>query len=79
MESCHHSTQNLGGESAALERLDYYLWKSDCVAKYKETRNGLIGENYSTKVTIRWRRTIILLSPLYVLVQSLVGGWLLVS
>ena len=38
-----------GGESAALERLDQYLWKSDAVATYKETRNGLIGENYSTK------------------------------
>ena len=38
-----------GGENAALERLHYYLWKSNCVAKYKETRNGLVGEDYSTK------------------------------
>lgn len=38
-----------GGESSAVERLNYYLWKSDCVAKYKETRNGLIGQDYSTK------------------------------
>ena len=32
-----------------MDRLNYYLWTSDCVAKYKETRNGLIGEDYSTK------------------------------
>ena len=38
-----------GGESAALERIDHYLWKTDCVAKYKETRNGLVGVDYSTK------------------------------
>ena len=38
-----------GGESAALERLNNYLWKTDSVATYKETRNGLIGEDYSTK------------------------------
>jgi len=38
-----------GGETSALERLNYYLWTSDCVAKYKETRNGLIGQDYSTK------------------------------
>ena len=25
------------------------MWTSDCVAKYKETRNGLIGVDYSTK------------------------------
>ena len=33
----------LGGESAAIDRLNDYFWKSDNVAKYKETRNGLIG------------------------------------
>ena len=38
-----------GGESAALERLNDYLWKTDAVSTYKETRNGLVGENYSTK------------------------------
>ena len=36
-----------GGESAAIERLNDYFWKSDNVAKYKETRNGLIGEVWS--------------------------------
>merc|ERR1711915_1046028 len=33
----------------ALKRLRDYLWGSHCVAKYKETRNGLVGKNYSTK------------------------------
>lgn len=38
-----------GGETAALERLDYYLWKSDLLQNYFETRNGMIGGDYSTK------------------------------
>ena len=38
-----------GGESAALERLEHYLWESQAVATYKQTRNGLIGADYSTK------------------------------
>jgi deoxyribodipyrimidine photo-lyase len=38
-----------GGEDAALKRLRYYLWDKDLVANYKETRNGLIGGDYSTK------------------------------
>jgi deoxyribodipyrimidine photo-lyase len=38
-----------GGSLAAFERVDHYFWSSDAVASYKETRNGLIGEDYSTK------------------------------
>eukprot|EP00892_Ulva_mutabilis_P004025 jgi/Ulvmu1/1995/UM012_0157.1 len=38
-----------GGEAAALARLKYYLWDSDCVATYFDTRNGMIGGDYSTK------------------------------
>jgi len=38
-----------GGESSGLGRLKQYLWETRCVEKYKETRNGLVGENYSTK------------------------------
>jgi len=38
-----------GGESSALARVKYYLWDSDKVATYKETRNGMIGGDYSTK------------------------------
>lgn len=38
-----------GGETAALDRLAYYLFDSQAIATYKETRNGLIGADYSTK------------------------------
>jgi deoxyribodipyrimidine photo-lyase len=39
----------VGGESQALRELDYYLWQTHHVATYKETRNGLLGRDYSTK------------------------------
>ena len=39
----------VGGETAALKRLRHYLWDSDRVARYKSTRNGLLGADYSTK------------------------------
>ncbi|CAG7836899.1 unnamed protein product [Allacma fusca] len=38
-----------GGETAALQRLNSYFWESQAIEKYKETRNGLIGSEYSTK------------------------------
>lgn len=38
-----------GGETEALKRLDYYFFQSKFVSNYKETRNGLIGESYSSK------------------------------
>jgi len=38
-----------GGETAALDRLAYYLFDSQAVSTYKDTRNGLIGADYSTK------------------------------
>lgn len=38
-----------GGAMEAEKRLDYYLWDTDQVATYKNTRNGLIGADYSTK------------------------------
>lgn len=41
-----------GGETAAQERLHYYLWESDCIKRYKETRNGLIGSDYSSKLSV---------------------------
>jgi hypothetical protein len=40
-----------GGETAALRRLKYYLWDSNLVAKYFDIRNGMLGGDYSTKVT----------------------------
>jgi deoxyribodipyrimidine photo-lyase len=38
-----------GGETEALRRLRHYFWEKDQVAHYKETRNGLIGADYSSK------------------------------
>lgn len=38
-----------GGETAALLRLKSYLWDTQAVEKYKLTRNGLLGTEYSTK------------------------------
>jgi deoxyribodipyrimidine photo-lyase len=40
-----------GGRSAGLERLRYYLWESDLIQAYKETRNGLVGSDYSSKLS----------------------------
>jgi len=38
-----------GGEDAALERLQNYFWDQDLLQKYKFTRNGLLGADYSSK------------------------------
>ncbi|MEM9987540.1 MAG: DASH family cryptochrome, partial [Bacteroidota bacterium] len=38
-----------GGEVAGLERLQDYLWEDDLLKEYKETRNGLLGADYSSK------------------------------
>lgn len=38
-----------GGEQEALKQLKYYLWDSDLVSNYKESRNGLLGRDYSSK------------------------------
>jgi deoxyribodipyrimidine photo-lyase len=38
-----------GGETEALKRLQDYFWTSNSVKTYKQTRNGLIGADYSSK------------------------------
>lgn len=38
-----------GGETAALKRLNDYLFVSKSIASYKQTRNELIGADYSSK------------------------------
>lgn len=38
-----------GGSTAGWARLDYYLWDTHLLSKYKETRNGLLGGDYSSK------------------------------
>jgi len=41
-----------GGETAALQRVHSYLWDSNAIAKYKQTRNGSLGNFYSTKFSM---------------------------
>ncbi|MCO6478528.1 MAG: DASH family cryptochrome [Phaeodactylibacter sp.] len=38
-----------GGEMEAYSRLDHYFWNTGSLSNYKETRNGLIGADYSSK------------------------------
>lgn len=38
-----------GGETAGKARLKSYFWEKDLLKVYKETRNGLIGADYSSK------------------------------
>jgi deoxyribodipyrimidine photo-lyase len=38
-----------GGETAAILRLHHYFEGSHAIAQYKETRNGLLGADYSSK------------------------------
>jgi deoxyribodipyrimidine photo-lyase len=38
-----------GGETAALARVKDYIWDKDLLRTYFDTRNGMIGADYSTK------------------------------
>ncbi|WP_124979997.1 DASH family cryptochrome [Nonlabens xiamenensis] len=38
-----------GGSKAAWERLQHYFWDTKKLQEYKQTRNGLIGTDYSSK------------------------------
>lgn len=38
-----------GGETEAIKRLKSYFWEKDCLKVYKETRNGMLGGDYSSK------------------------------
>lgn len=38
-----------GGEQAAWYRLNQYFWESKNLGQYKQTRNGLVGADYSSK------------------------------
>lgn len=39
----------VGGETEGLGRLQAYFWERDQLKNYKETRNGLLGPDYSSK------------------------------
>lgn len=40
-----------GGESVGLGRLEAYIWTEDCLRSYKETRNGMLKANDSSKLS----------------------------
>lgn len=40
-----------GGYKEGIKRLNYYLWESKKVSFYKKTRNGLLGIDYSSKLS----------------------------
>lgn len=52
----HHSKidsraaiQFKGGEAEAIKRLNHYFFETKNLSIYKETRNGMVGESYSSK------------------------------
>jgi len=40
-----------GGEDYAWDRLNDYFWNKDLLKEYKSTRNGLLGADYSSKLS----------------------------
>ena len=40
-----------GGEDEAWKRIKHYFWKTKNLAEYKQTRNGLLGKDYSSKLS----------------------------
>lgn len=56
-----------GGETEALKRLKQYFWQQDCLKVYKQTRNGMLGADYSSKFS-PWL-AIGCLSPRYIYEQ----------
>jgi deoxyribodipyrimidine photo-lyase len=41
-----------GGENEALKRLHHYFSETKKLSQYKETRNGLVGTDYSSKFSL---------------------------
>jgi deoxyribodipyrimidine photo-lyase len=46
---CRAAIDCKGGETEGMKRLHKYLTETHAIATYKETRNGMVGENYSSK------------------------------
>jgi len=40
-----------GGETRGLDRIEQYIWRDDHLKEYKKTRNGLLGEDFSSKLS----------------------------
>lgn len=53
-----------GGEKAALKHVRHYIWEDHLIKTYKETRNGLVGQDFSSKLS-GWL-SVGALSPKYV-------------
>jgi deoxyribodipyrimidine photo-lyase len=49
IEDCRAAIEFKGGETEGYKRLNSYFFETQAISTYKETRNGMIGENYSTK------------------------------
>ena len=45
-----HPQGKSGGETAAKARLQGWMWDRDCLQEYFETRNGMLGADYSSKL-----------------------------
>lgn len=41
----------VGGRSHGLARMHRWFWETDCIARYKETRDGLIGADFSSRLS----------------------------
>ena len=40
-----------GGEDAGTSWMKEWIWERDCLKSYKETRNGMVGSDYSSKLS----------------------------
>ena len=40
-----------GGEDAALQRVEEWMWRDDNLKEYFDIRNGMLGERYSSKLS----------------------------
>ena len=40
-----------GGSNEAMQRIEHYFWETKKLSFYKQTRNGLIGLDYSSKLS----------------------------
>ena len=41
--------QFVGGETNGINRINHYFFETKCLSKYKETRNEMVGQDYSSK------------------------------
>ncbi|MCS6831937.1 MAG: DASH family cryptochrome [Flammeovirgaceae bacterium] len=62
-----HQFVFVGGEDAGIARLNEYFWEKDLLKNYKETRNGLLGADYASRLSA-WL-SLGFLSPRYVYQQ----------